>query len=216
MNASCPECRAPLYAGARICGYCGAPVADGRVAPPPNAPTAMTRAGADTPRAIYLALAVAAGFAVAVGGALLGTWLARGTPDGEEARARASNVSTGGGSMNGGAAVNNSLAPQRTPAARPTTATPTRAPSPPSRPSAPSGRYFVLLGSFTEPDGARERLDYVRANGYDARIVDSDDYPNMTPGLTLVVMGPFEKGYAKGLAAELGALVEGAYAKSGW
>jgi cell division septation protein DedD len=222
MTPHCPECQAPLYAGGRICGYCGAPVAAERQtfatpAPPPrvndmSAQQTATPPATSTTRVFFVVFGLAAVFGVAVGGALVGARLARERPGGEEERARVSNglVSNGGG-----AAANTSTpAPTRAPSPRPTRERPAQYPSP--APSAPSGRYLVLLGAYGEIDGARARLDYVRASGNDARIVDSDDYPNMTPGLWLVVVGPYEKSYADAKAAELRAVVPDAYAKSGW
>jgi hypothetical protein len=81
------------------------------------------------------------------------------------------------------------------------------------------GSYFVIVGSFRKADErgkADARLSFMRGRGYDARIIDSDGQPNLTPGLWVVVLGPFEKSVANRWAAQLRAVApEGAYVKAG-
>ena len=80
------------------------------------------------------------------------------------------------------------------------------------------GRWFVILGSFpkAERDRATERLDSVRRKGHDARMVASDDYPNMKSGLWVVVMGPYTRNKADELLKQVKPTVTDAYTKSGW
>jgi cell division septation protein DedD len=78
--------------------------------------------------------------------------------------------------------------------------------------------WLVFLGSFTrdEYEKARERLQQVRGLGYDARIIDTDEYPNLTGGLWAVVMGPYSRARAESQAARVKSLRPDAYIKSGW
>lgn len=84
--------------------------------------------------------------------------------------------------------------------------------------STASGKWFIILGSYprAESNKANERLNFIRERGYDARIVDSDNYPNLKGGLWVVVMGPFARNDAEGLKNKMRSIVPDAYAKSGW
>ena len=81
-----------------------------------------------------------------------------------------------------------------------------------------SGKWFIILGSYpkAESNRANERLNFIRQRGYDARIVESDDYPNLKSGLLVVVMGPFARSEAEGIKNKMRSVVPDAYAKSGW
>lgn len=85
-------------------------------------------------------------------------------------------------------------------------------------PPPPSGTWFVILGSFPKNDyeKASQRLQSVKGLGYDARIIDTDDYRGLRGGLWAVVMGPYSKSYAKSVAAQVKSVRSDAYAKSGW
>ncbi len=80
------------------------------------------------------------------------------------------------------------------------------------------GRWFVILGSFPKAEEARanERVDAVRRRGFDARLVDSDGYPNMKPGLWVVVMGPYTRNNAEEVLKQVRPTISDAYTKSGW
>lgn len=80
------------------------------------------------------------------------------------------------------------------------------------------GRWFVILASFQkdERERANERLEVVRRQGFDARIVPSDDYPNFKSGLWLVVMGPYTRNSAEELLEKVRPKIKDAYTKSGW
>jgi hypothetical protein len=86
-------------------------------------------------------------------------------------------------------------------------------------PLAPTnGRWFVVLGSYEKTDSAsaNQRLNSLRAAGYDASIVDTDDYPNFSGGKLAVVMGPYTRTEATATADRMRSVVKDAYAKSGW
>ncbi|MCA1558646.1 MAG: hypothetical protein LC731_08925, partial [Acidobacteria bacterium] len=63
---------------------------------------------------------------------------------------------------------------------------------------------------------AVERMESMRKQGIDARIVSSDDYPNMKSGQWLIVMGPFTRNRAEELLNEVRPKFKDAYTKSGW
>ena len=85
----------------------------------------------------------------------------------------------------------------------------------PLKSSAPSGNSFLVLGSYPKTERARaeQRLSFIQGRGYDARLVDTDSYPTLRPGLWAIVMGPYSKGYARQLAPQLRAVVPDAYVK---
>jgi cell division septation protein DedD len=80
------------------------------------------------------------------------------------------------------------------------------------------GRWFVILGSFPkdEIDRATERMDNLRRQGMDVRVVSSDDYPNFKSGLWLVIMGPFTRNQAEDVLRQARPKVKDAYTKAGW
>jgi hypothetical protein len=97
-------------------------------------------------------------------------------------------------------------------------------PSPPPAPQpapAPgpsgSGRWFVILGSFPHADGykAEERRDWLRSQGVDAVIIDTDDYSGLADGLYAVVLGPYSKRAAEAALATARDYVGDAYIKAG-
>lgn len=59
--------------------------------------------------------------------------------------------------------------------------------------------WFVILGTFTAEniDGANRRLEQVKAKGFDARVVNTNDYSNFTPNKLAVVMGPYPENLAR-------------------
>lgn len=79
------------------------------------------------------------------------------------------------------------------------------------------GNWLVILGSFPKNDyqKADDRLRYIRGIGYEARIIDTDQYPNLKSGLWSVVIGPYTKSYAKDLVTKMHPVVGDAYIKSG-
>lgn len=80
------------------------------------------------------------------------------------------------------------------------------------------GRWFVILGTFPkdELNHANERLELVRQEGFDARVVSSDDYPNMKSNQWVVVIGPFTRNQAEELLDKVKPKFKDAYTKSGW
>jgi cell division protein FtsN len=68
----------------------------------------------------------------------------------------------------------------------------TSEPRPPT--SEGKSEWFVIVGSFAKDDaaGSRQRRALLVSSGYEAKIVDTDKYPNLRPGLWAVVLGPYE------------------------
>ena len=89
---------------------------------------------------------------------------------------------------------------------------------PPPQGVAPAGDWLVVAGSFTrnERRNADARLAALASAGLNARIIDSSEYPLLTPNLLVVVLGPFES--REMASAELGRLkphMADAYVKKG-
>lgn len=61
------------------------------------------------------------------------------------------------------------------------------------------GSWFVIAGSWPpgEVEKLNARLSLLSTNGIQARIVKTDDYPKLRPGLSAVVLGPFSKDQAQ-------------------
>lgn len=76
-------------------------------------------------------------------------------------------------------------------------------------------RWGVFLGSYqkSETSKARAKLKAARAQGYDAQLINTDDYGRLTPGLYAVVIGAPSRGDALNLATEAQSYFGDAYAK---
>ena len=85
-------------------------------------------------------------------------------------------------------------------------------------PQPSGGTLFVILGSYPKSnyENANQQLQYVKGLGYDAIIIDTDNYPGFRGGLWAVVMGPYAKSDAKSVAAQMKSVRSDVYVKSGW
>lgn len=85
-------------------------------------------------------------------------------------------------------------------------------------PELPSGTWFVVLGGARGAPDARmvaaERR--LQDNGVNVRRIVSDDYPNLNPGMAVLVEGPTTRATAQARLRVLRGLVPDAYAKAGW
>ena len=82
-----------------------------------------------------------------------------------------------------------------------------------------SGSWLVICGSFarTQHEQAQEKLMYLREKGYDARIVDTNQYPNLRKDLWAVVTSSSSREQAESLRRRtLSEGIRGCYVKSGW
>ncbi|MEZ5429414.1 MAG: SPOR domain-containing protein [Pyrinomonadaceae bacterium] len=96
--------------------------------------------------------------------------------------------------------------------------TETPAPTPEKTPEPPTGgKWFVILGSYPQSQSgrARERLQYARSKGFNATIINTNNYPNLRNGLFVVVMGPFSKAGAQSTLSRVKPSISDAYVKSG-
>lgn len=82
----------------------------------------------------------------------------------------------------------------------------------------PPGDWFVILGSFGHSgrQAAIDRQNWLRSQGVDASIINTDDYPNLRNGLYAVVLGPYSKSAAQSALPTAKRAVSDAYVKSGY
>ncbi len=80
-----------------------------------------------------------------------------------------------------------------------------------------AGNWFVILGSYpkSQLEKANQRLRYVQSLGYEASIIDTNNYSGLRGGLYSVVLGPYSKTDAQRLLASIKPTIRDAYAKSG-
>jgi tetratricopeptide (TPR) repeat protein len=80
-----------------------------------------------------------------------------------------------------------------------------------------TGTWLVIAGTWppTEVGKLNARLSLLSANGIRARIVKTDDYPKLSPGLSAVVLGPFSKDQAQAQLSSVQAGVPDAFIKEG-
>lgn len=178
----------------------------------PNVPTSVSASPSRGGNpALYIAIAL---LALLVGGGLVAL-LKSGTRDTSTAVPPTSNLNVSNSSTSpvSTAKQNSETAAIPTPTNRETTPSTANRLQPPS-----SGAWFVILGSFPKNnyEKASQRLQSVQGLGYDASIVDTDNYRGLKGGLWAVVMGPYSKANAKSVAAQMKSVRPDAYAKSGW
>ena len=87
-------------------------------------------------------------------------------------------------------------------------------------PAAPgtAGTWLVILKTYgpSERAAAGRDIELFRRAGYGARLVRTEEYPNLRKGLLAIVMGPYPKAAARGALAGARSVARGAYIKSGW
>jgi hypothetical protein len=78
--------------------------------------------------------------------------------------------------------------------------------------------WFVIVGSYAKNAraAAEQRLLEVKAAGYDATIIDTDDYPNLSPNYWAVVSGPYSQANALAVKSDMYDDFPEVYTKSGW
>ena len=87
----------------------------------------------------------------------------------------------------------------------------------PDEPVVSSGTWLVIFGSFphSRADDANAKLRRVLGAGYDAHIIDTDNYSGLANGLYAIVSGPFSKSDARRQLAGAKSSFSDAYIKSG-
>jgi hypothetical protein len=83
---------------------------------------------------------------------------------------------------------------------------------------APTETWFVILSTFSKAERAQanQRLLFFQTLGYDAHLVDTDDYPNLKKGFLAVAMGPHSKRAALGFLNKVRSAAPDSYVKPGW
>ena len=78
--------------------------------------------------------------------------------------------------------------------------------------------WFVIAGSWPSDDvlKANARVNSLSTNGISARVVNTDKYPKLAPGLSAVVLGPFSKDQARAHLGTVQANVPDAYMKEAY
>jgi hypothetical protein len=81
-----------------------------------------------------------------------------------------------------------------------------------------TGRWLIILQTFSRHERARanQRLNQLRAQGYDAEVIGTDSYSNLRPGLLVLAMGPFSKRAAEQRLGKLRSVAPQSYIKAGW
>ena len=81
-----------------------------------------------------------------------------------------------------------------------------------------SRTWFVVLKTYSEAEQAKanQKLTAMRRLGYDVRVVNSNDYPNLRKGLLVLIAGPYAKGEAEVTLFKMRRVAPDAYIKSGW
>ncbi len=89
----------------------------------------------------------------------------------------------------------------------------------PTSPAIRAGDYFVIFDCFplSQKSKIMSKLEQFKSDGYtDTYLINSNDYPNFTPDLWVIVMGPYPKDVAVAKNREMKAYVSDCYYKSGW
>jgi hypothetical protein len=83
--------------------------------------------------------------------------------------------------------------------------------------SGDEGDWLVIAGAWppTEEYKIKARTSLLSKSGIAARVVRTDDYPTLTPGLVAVVLGPTSKERAQEQLENVKSLVSDAFIKRG-
>ena len=77
--------------------------------------------------------------------------------------------------------------------------------------------WFVIAGTYAKNAraAAEQKLSEVKAAGYDATIIDTNDHPNLSPNYWAVVSGPYSQSQALSVKAKMYGDFPEVYIKSG-
>lgn len=83
---------------------------------------------------------------------------------------------------------------------------------------ATKGGWFVIVGSYPHSDSAkaRSRAGSLASKGFNADIINTNDYANLRDGLYSVVIGPYKKSAASNLLSKVKRHVPDAYIKEAY
>ena len=88
-----------------------------------------------------------------------------------------------------------------------------------AEPEVRTGDWFVVVGgarNAADPAISARQRQLDRAGVTDTHTIDSDAYPNLNPGLTVLVIGPMPQAEARSRLRGVRGVVPDAYIKSGW
>jgi hypothetical protein len=78
--------------------------------------------------------------------------------------------------------------------------------------------WLVIAGAWPKGNErkANERFALLKSHGFSVEIIETDLYPNLTPGLSAVVLGPSTKDEAQSKLQDVQSIVPDAFIKSGF
>lgn len=77
------------------------------------------------------------------------------------------------------------------------------------------GHWFVIAGAWSDSQKIDARMALLKRSGISAHVINTDDYPNLTPGLKAVVLGPSSKDEAQSQLDIVQSVVPDAFIKRG-
>ncbi|NKB27279.1 MAG: trypsin-like serine protease [Rhodobacteraceae bacterium] len=86
----------------------------------------------------------------------------------------------------------------------------------PTTPQINTGPWFVVMGSYTNRANAQDRRNRLVGQNLGAYVVNSNEYPGMTPNLWVVVEGPYDRSTAVSRLSLARASVSDAFVKRGY
>lgn len=93
-------------------------------------------------------------------------------------------------------------------------------PKPPvdKAPSPTTGTWLVILQTLSKAERGKadQRTSVLRSLGYEARVVDTNQYPKLRNGFLAVVLGPYSKNEAQNALKKVRSVAPDSYLKSGW
>ncbi len=85
-------------------------------------------------------------------------------------------------------------------------------------PSRSTGTWFVILRTLSKSERtkASQTMLMMKSFGHEAKILDTDHYPNLKNGFLVVALGPYSKTEAQNLLNKVRGVAPESYLKSGW
>jgi hypothetical protein len=79
-------------------------------------------------------------------------------------------------------------------------------------------RWMIILRTFSKQERATatRKMNLLLDQGFDVQVINTNSYPNLTPGLLALTMGPYSKQRAIQLLAKARVVAPQSYLKSGW
>ena len=86
------------------------------------------------------------------------------------------------------------------------------------RVSNPTGRWLIILQTFSRNERAKanRKMQLLRGQGYDTEVISTDSFSNLRPGLLALAMGPLSRQAAQERLSKLRLVAPQSYIKAGW